>query len=257
MEFTPETTPKELYNHQSKEYDTFCADKFQNYLVAPHIHSLVGNLQGKKILDLACGQGLHLKLLSKHNPSQIMGVDISDAMIQRARDNVQHPNASFLVEDISNPQLYEMVGENQFDIVVSSWTAYYMENREKLKYFFNNAYKSLVRGGTAFIYLQEDPVTYSSGVGKICGIEMEFVSGPWKEKLEDLTVIKKVLSGEFVLHNYFWNYETMEEVLREVGFSSVKKDCTYDDSEGLKAFNEGEWALIKKYHPFYVVVATK
>jgi len=70
-------------------------------------------------------------------------------------------------------------------------------------------------------------------------------------------VIKKVLWGKFVVFDYFWNYETLAEVLKEVGFSSVNKEFTYVEAEGLKAFTPDEWALITKHHPFYAAVATK
>jgi len=107
-------------------------------------------------------------------------------MIELAKANVPTPNANFFVEDISNPELCKIVGENQFDIVFSSWTVYHMENREKLKAFFTNAYKSLASNGTAFIYLMEDQVVHSSGIGKMCNVVMEVQFGNGKRSWKTL-----------------------------------------------------------------------
>jgi 2-polyprenyl-3-methyl-5-hydroxy-6-metoxy-1,4-benzoquinol methylase len=45
---------------------------------------MVGALDGKRVLDLACGFGFYPRLLKQHGAAQVVGVDISPEMIRLA-----------------------------------------------------------------------------------------------------------------------------------------------------------------------------
>lgn len=46
---------------------------------------LLGNLKNKKVLDLCCGSGKSMEYVSKKEPAQIWGIDISEQQIEKAK----------------------------------------------------------------------------------------------------------------------------------------------------------------------------
>jgi ubiquinone/menaquinone biosynthesis C-methylase UbiE len=65
---------------------------------------------GMRVLELGCGQG---DLLAKLSPAYGVGVDLSPALIERAR--ARHPNLTFVRADAHSLDLNE-----KFDVVVCS-----------------------------------------------------------------------------------------------------------------------------------------
>jgi len=66
------------------------------------------------VLEVGCGTG---QLLGALNPAVGVGIDISPAMIEKAREN--HPNFDFRVGDAADPAVYDSLN-TQFDYVVIS-----------------------------------------------------------------------------------------------------------------------------------------
>ncbi|MFI2643504.1 class I SAM-dependent methyltransferase [Streptomyces sp. NPDC018610] len=65
------------------------------------------------ILDLGCGTG-SLSLLAAEQGHRVTGVDLSEAMIERARVKLAGRDAVFLTGDAARPP----VGERRFDVVL-------------------------------------------------------------------------------------------------------------------------------------------
>jgi len=79
---------------------------FYDFLLGPFIRSIrrdvlgiVRRLQPKKVLDVACGTGDQLRLLTK-NSLHAVGVDMSEAMIKVCRK--ANPTSDCLLQDASN-----------------------------------------------------------------------------------------------------------------------------------------------------------
>ena len=81
--------------------------------VREHLWETLGDIQGKIILDLGCGQGWMTKKLADQG-AKVIGIDGADALISRARS--LYPDQSFYVADLANglPEL-----ATEFDIVIS------------------------------------------------------------------------------------------------------------------------------------------
>jgi SAM-dependent methyltransferase len=75
--------------------------------------------EGKRVLDIGCGQG---DLLAALRPADGLGVDLSPAMIERARR--RHPHLRFAVADAETLSLQE----GAFDVVLLSNTIGYLQD---------------------------------------------------------------------------------------------------------------------------------
>ena len=49
---------------------------------------LLGDLQGARLWDLGCGEGYVARLVAEAGAASVFGVDVSSAMVQRARSEI-------------------------------------------------------------------------------------------------------------------------------------------------------------------------
>jgi ubiquinone/menaquinone biosynthesis C-methylase UbiE len=106
------------------------------------------------VLDLGCGAGWATRVLAqKASRGIVLGVDLSDRMIQQARSGSRNPhNALFLVADASGIPCYQ----GYFNKVLSVESMYYYPELEKT---FSEVHRVLKPGGKAFFlssYYQEN-----------------------------------------------------------------------------------------------------
>lgn len=98
-----------------------------------------------KILDLGCGNGRLYKYLKDITDVNYTGVDNSEELIKIARNN--HPEAKFEVGDC----LDLPYGDQSFDMVISIAVLHHITPVSNRKLFFNQIFRVLKPGGTAFI----------------------------------------------------------------------------------------------------------
>lgn len=112
--------------------------------------SLLPELANKNVLDLGCGFGWHCRFAREQQASSVVGVDISEKMLQIARDQTDDPAISYLqmpIEDIDFPS-------SQFDVVISSLAFHYIEAFETI---CKKVHHCLTPGGN-FIFSVEHPI---------------------------------------------------------------------------------------------------
>ena len=121
----------------------------------PALFSLLPPLNGLTLLDLGCGFGENCKTFSKMGAAQVIGVDLSEKMLEVAQKD--HPFATYVRGDISE---LSFLSENSdlpssYDLVVSSLAIHYIKDMKKLA---SQVYALLKEGGS-FIFSQEHPLT--------------------------------------------------------------------------------------------------
>lgn len=86
------------------------------------LKQLLPDFTGKRVLDLGCGFGWHCRYAIEHGAIAVTGVDISEKMLQTAKEKNGDPAITYLrmpIEDIDFPQ-------DSFDIVLSSLAFHYI-----------------------------------------------------------------------------------------------------------------------------------
>lgn len=112
--------------------------------------SLLPELKDKTVLDLGCGFGWHCRFARVERAGSVVGVDISEKMLEQARQLTDDPAISYMqmpIEDIDFPN-------TQFDVVMSSLAFHYIETFEVI---CKKVYDTLKPGGS-FIFSVEHPV---------------------------------------------------------------------------------------------------
>mgnify|MGYP003287516092 CR=1 FL=1 len=115
------------------------------------------SIQGKKVLDLGCGYGWHCRFAAEQGAEQILGIDLSQKMIEEAKKRTQDPRITYR---ICGMEEYEYP-ENTWDLVVSNLALHYVEGIEEI---FQKVYRTLKEEGV-FLFNIEHPV-FTAGVGQ-------------------------------------------------------------------------------------------
>ncbi|SDD12482.1 Methyltransferase domain-containing protein [Paenibacillus sp. UNCCL117] len=114
------------------------------------LQALLPDLQNKRVLDLGCGFGWHCRYVREQQASSVIGIDISERMLQRARELTDDPSISYInmaIEDIDFP-------DSSFDAVISSLAFHYIESFESI---CRKVYDCLAENGS-FVFSVEHPI---------------------------------------------------------------------------------------------------
>ena len=112
------------YDRFADDYEAENATSLLNaYYERPAVLDLVGDVQGRRILDAGCGSGpLAAELVSRG--ADVTGFDGSPAMIDLARRRLGG-TVPLTVHDLAEPLPYE---DESFDVVVASLVLHYLED---------------------------------------------------------------------------------------------------------------------------------
>src|SRR6185295_11367496 len=104
----------------------------------------IGSLEGKKVLDVACGEGFYTRKLRQAGADEVLGIDLSEAMIQLARDQESRDplGITYRVEDACAESTRQ-----EFDLVVSAWLLVYARNQAELSAMCRGLSSRLKSGG--------------------------------------------------------------------------------------------------------------
>lgn len=118
---------------------------------------LFPSLQGKHVLDLGCGYGWHCKFSVEKGAARVLGIDLSQKMIEEAEKRNSDRKIEYRVCGI---EAYEYP-EHMWDCVISNLALHYIKNIELV---FQKVYRTLKPNGV-FIFNIEHPV-FTAGVGQ-------------------------------------------------------------------------------------------
>lgn len=133
------------YSKFAQLYSSGSYPRYSRY-IAGKLPDILGKLgvRPSKILDLACGEGTFVIETEKLGYDTV-GIDLSEEMIQIARDKAEEAGAeaTFLKQDMRELSLDESFG------LVTSWfdSMNYLLNRSDFRKTLENVYDSLTEGG--------------------------------------------------------------------------------------------------------------
>jgi SAM-dependent methyltransferase len=153
---------KVLYKEGTAVYDDFYANIY-DYLVYSSIKNdyevgtIINNTaptETSVIADIGCGTGHHAGNLSAKN-LKVIGVDISPAMIKKAKE--EYPHSKFIVGDAMDSSLFKM--NSLTHILCLYFTIYYFKDK---RHFFDNCMDWLLPGGSLIVHIVDretfDPI---------------------------------------------------------------------------------------------------
>lgn len=114
------------------------------------LKELLPDFKNKSVLDLGCGFGWHCRYAREQQASSVIGVDISEKMLQKARRMTNDASISYIqmpIEDID-------FSDSQFDVVISSLALHYIKSFDAI---CKKVFDCLKPGGS-FVFSIEHPI---------------------------------------------------------------------------------------------------
>lgn len=116
----------------------------------PTIQQMLPAMADLRVVDLGCGYGWFCRWARDQGAAQIAGLDLSQRMLERAREMIDGDGIEYRREDLQALNL----PANSCDLVYSSLTLHYLPDIAPL---LANVYQALTPGGT-LVFTAEHPI---------------------------------------------------------------------------------------------------
>ncbi|WOO42680.1 class I SAM-dependent DNA methyltransferase [Rubellicoccus peritrichatus] len=211
---------------------------------------LIGDVEGLKVVDIACGQGYFTRLLKQGNPASICGFDSSSQMIKLARDEEKSKpmGIDYQVGDITDESLH-----GDFDLAVAAWLLVYAKSYEMLDEVCTGLARQLKSGGRFVTFTTNcDVHTHKPDYSKY-GFRIDFPDDlhagsefRWSGQTSD---------GLCEVVNYYLPNKAYAVALEKAGFRDVKYHAISLSPQAPET--EAYWSYFLQYPPAFMIDAVK
>ncbi|VVD86988.1 SAM-dependent methyltransferase [Pandoraea iniqua] len=116
----------------------------------PAIRAMLPDLRGKRVVDLGCGFGWASRWMREQGAASVLGLDLSQNMIARARADTADPAIEYRIADLDTLDLPAAA----FDVAYSALTFHYVRDFDRL---VRQLHQSLAPGGH-LVFTIEHPI---------------------------------------------------------------------------------------------------
>jgi SAM-dependent methyltransferase len=206
------------------------------YAEMPTVRKVLdGLVEGRKVLDLACGTGFYSRLLKQLGASRVIGVDISEAMIVEARmKEAQDPvGIEYTVADAA---VLPVLGT--FDLATAMYLLHYAETPASMHRMCKNIAANLKAGGRLVALLPEPDYVVGRSDTARYGFEIRTVASgkDWVLVHADIHT-----TPPFSLEYRHWARPVYEDALKAAEFWDLQWHAFEISPEGLSRFGADYW----------------
>jgi 2-polyprenyl-3-methyl-5-hydroxy-6-metoxy-1,4-benzoquinol methylase len=239
------------YDRIAEQYKRAKLQPWRTHIERYTLLRLAGDLAGKTVIDLACGEGYYTRALRQLGAARVVGVDLSRAMIGLAEaEEARRPlGLEYRVGDV---RTLEAPGE--FDLAFAAYLLNYAHTAEELTQMCRAVARALRPGGR-FVTANTSPAVPAFPAARAYGFSQR-VEG---ELVEGAPIVLEFFlpEGSFVVTNYYLSVGTMEEAFRAAGLREVRWHPPEVSPEGLREFGREYWAEFLAHPPVAFIECVK
>jgi len=225
------------YDAIAEKYQRTKESPLRTYIEAHTFLDLIGDVRGKRVLDLACGEGFYTRWLKNLGAARVVGVDVSPQMIALAtkQERLDPVGAEYVCADVE-----DLSCQGEFDIVVAAYLLHYSKNEQAMMRMGQSVVDHLPRGGR-FVTLNENP---DQSVEQYAGYAQYGFNKTVAQPRQDGSEITYwMVAGRelFSFQACFFSRDTYERVLTAAGFSDMRWHPLIVAKQGIEAHGTGYW----------------
>jgi SAM-dependent methyltransferase len=185
---------------------------------------------GTRVLDLACGPGVHVVPLARHG-AVVTGVDLSDAMLTRARAACARAGVT---ARLIRADMRDHVEPDTYDLVINMYTSfgYFTDPGDNLT-VLRNAYASLTPGGTLLVDVLGKEV-FASWVGRPQAVDVatehgggtafmrDTVLDDWTRVRSDWTLVRDSTVRQASISSVLYSAAELRALFEQAGLADVE-----------------------------------
>jgi toxoflavin synthase len=239
-------------NRIAEQYRQAKAQSWRSHAETYSFLKLIGDVEGKRVLDVACGEGHFTRMLGNAGAAEVVGIDISERMIDLAREQEarQPLGIEYRVEDAR-----AVIGQADFDLVVGAWLLVYAQTRAELVQMCRGL-ASRLRSGGRLVTVINNPAVYGFDPApdyRKYGFEMVLA-----DRIVEGAPTKVILLLEdstLEIENYYMPIAAYESAFTQTGF----KDFAVHMPEVSPAPDDepAYWDVFLKYPSFVLLDCVK
>lgn len=203
--------------HTPERYQQAKAHPWRARVEEFSLMKLVGDVRGKNVVDVACGEGYFTRKLRQANAAKVVGMDVSERMIELARRQEQDDplGIDYRVQDARS-----IAVQHHFDLAVAAWLLVYAHDRQELAQMCQGLAR-LLRPGGRFVTITTNPDVYSfkpTPDYRKYGFEMKLAAAAvegapilWRNHVEGAVLD---------IENYYLPLSAYEQAFTNAGFRS-------------------------------------
>lgn len=241
------------YDPIAQQYKRSKQQPWRTFVECFTLMNLVGDLRGKEVLDVACGEGFYTRLVSERGAARVTGVDLSQGMIDLARrQEAEHQlGIRYVVGDAR-----ELPADDSFDLAVAAYLLNYASTRQELQAMCRGIARSLKSGGRFLTVNCSPALAFPKAPSyRKYGFETS-VPGLWQEGAP-IKWTFHLADGAFEIENYHLDVAIHEEAFRQAGFREVRWHPPQLSPEGLAALDQDFWSSLLDHPPVAFIECVK
>lgn len=224
------------YNKIADEYKYSKSLPWRKYLEAYTLFNIAGDVVGKSVLDLACGEGFYARLYKLKGAEEVVGVDLSEQMIALAKET-EKSDPLGITYYVGNALDLDL--GRQFDLISASYLLNYAENESQLQTMCNVIAKHLKPGGR-FVTINNNPECKHPELS-MRKYGFERIQKGFNDGDEVIYQLYSPDESHVDLTNYHLSKNTHEKCFAASGLSNVIWDSMEMSPEGIALHDEAYW----------------
>lgn len=229
---------KAVYDDIAKEYKESKQLPFRRFIERPTLFNILGNVEGLRVLDLACGDGIYSREMARRGAKEVVAVDVSGEIVAlgEAEEKRQPLGVRYMVADAA-----ELPEIGAFDIVFASYLLNYSTSPEHLRRFCAGISRNLKKSGRLVGFNDNPhnmPQLYASYR------PYGFTKSTTEPRKEGSAVTYTFYNEDgtvFSFDNFFLEPATYERVLGESGLQQLQWHELVLSPEGEQTHGSGFW----------------
>lgn len=238
-----------IYDKIATGYEKATTRPMRRFAYDYTIKHYIGDLKNKKVLDLACGEGVSSRLMQELGAKLVHGIDVSQEMINLANKN----NLTNIVYEQGDCMSPDLLVRDKFDVVSGMMLIHYAESKEQISILLKNIYSALNPKGV-FYGMIVNPELQMNGYEKY-GIKITPTANI--EGSKSLIELHDFDWNKFCeFSDYSWSIETYEKIFKKEGFKVEWLPGVVSD-EGINNYGENFWDDYLNNPVYIFIKATK
>ncbi len=241
------------YDPIVEQYQQSKLQPWRTHIESYSLMSLLGDLSGLSVLDLACGAGYYSRLCQTAGARRVVGVDLSAGMVDLARrlENHQPQGIEYHVGDACTFDCGE-----QFDVVVAAYLLNYARTPQELQAMCGGIHRHLKPGGR-FVTVNSSPFLHFPSAPSYRPYEFEtFATQEW---IAGAPVQWRFhVNGEmFDIENYYLDADLHNAAFQQSGLGNV---CWHEPRLSPHAdpdLGSGFWTTFLEHSPITLLTCGK
>jgi SAM-dependent methyltransferase len=233
------------YDSIGRQYQEATTRPLRKYAYEPTVRLYLPEMHGKRVLDLACGDGVITRMMRDLGARELVGLDLSSEMIQLAQSQ-NTERITYARRDCMNDDLTSF---GKFDLATGMMFLHYASSRADLEHTVQNIRDALYSDGM-FYGMILDPDIALRGHNNYGVI----IPSHHKDEGQEIIITLENFEGKKYceITDHYWKRETYEELFQHQGFS-VEWLPGIVSQEGLDLYGQDFWKAYLQ-NPVYLML---